>query len=321
MAVCDSNHIQVAARSQIGKLIAAYLWVREGAMTTATAPAIKFSEVLIATDFSDVSDSALAYAKSLARTFESELLLVHVADPAAHIVVPEGAWTDDSARIALEIETTQSAGASLRSEGFKAKEFCAFGGVAGGIAQVAGERHVDLIVTGTHCRKGLNRLIFGSDAESVLRSAHVPVLIVGPKAKLAPIGKWPFHFVLCAVQLDQHGSDVALYSRQFANEQSSKTQTVGLPFYDECQEAEGYLDFKRRLRELLPAEEADRISPVVLPEPAAECLTEVAIARDADLVIFDQRSELLGWPHLKSGLLADVLTIAPCPVLAIPYKK
>ena len=290
-------------------------------MTTATAPAIKFSEVLIATEFSDVSDNALAYAKSLARTFESELLLVHVADPLAHVAIPQGGWADDPARITKEVKTTQSAGASLRSEGFKAQEFCAFGGVADEIGHVAGERDAELIVTGTHCRKGLNRLIFGSDAESVLRSAHVPVLIVGPRAKPAPIGKWLFHFVLCAVQLDQHGAEVAVYSRRFANEQSSKTQTVCLPFYDECQEAEGYLNFKRRLRELLPAEEADKISPVVLPGPPGECLTEVAIARDADLVIFDQRSSLLGWPHLKSGLLADILTTAPCPVLAIPYKK
>jgi len=78
-------------------------------MTTATAPAIKFSEVLIATEFSDVSDNALAYAKSLARTFESRLLLVHVADPIAHIAIPQGGWADDPARITKEVETTQSA--------------------------------------------------------------------------------------------------------------------------------------------------------------------------------------------------------------------
>ena len=59
----------------------------------------------------------------------------------------------------------------------------------------------------------------------------------------------------------------------------------------------------------------------MLPEPPNETLTETAIARDADLVIFDQRSRLLGWPHLPSGLLADLLTTAPCPVLAIPYTK
>ena len=178
-----------------------------------------------------------------------------------------------------------------------------------------------MIVTGTHCRKGLNRLIFGSNAESILRATNLPVLIVGPKAKAAPAGKWPFSFVLCAVNLDDHGADVALYSRQFAEEQAARTETVCLPFYDALQEAEGYGKFKKRLREILSADEAEKVSPAVLPEPPNETLTETAIARNADLVIFDQRSKLLGWPHLRSGLLADLLTTAPCPVLAIPYAK
>jgi nucleotide-binding universal stress UspA family protein len=289
--------------------------------TTATT-AIKFSEILIATDFSDASDSALAYAKSMARKFDSELLLVHVATPVSHIAIPEGGWADDdSTRIESELKATQSAGASLRSEGFNAKQLCAFGGVTNEIIRTAAERHVDLIVTGTHCRKGLNRLIFGSDTESILRATNVPALIVGPKAKAAPVGKWGLRFVLCAVNLDEQGADVALYSRQFAEEQGSKTQTVCLPFYDALQEAEGYENFKKRLREILPADEADKLSPAVLPEPTNETLTETAIARNADLIIFDQRSSLLGWPHLRSGLLADLLTTAPCPVLAIPYTQ
>lgn len=290
--------------------------------TTTAAPAIKFSEILIATDFSDASDSVLAYAKSMARNFDSELLLVHVTAPVAHIAIPEGAWVDnDSARIESELEATQSAGAALRSEGFKANQLCAFGGVASEITQAAAEHNADLIVTGTHCRKGLNRLIFGSNAESILRATNLPVLIVGPKAKAAPAGKWPFSFVLCAVNLDDHGADVALYSRQFAEEQAARTETVCLPFYDALQEAEGYGKFKKRLREILSADEAEKVSPAVLPEPPNETLTETAIARNADLVIFDQRSKLLGWPHLRSGLLADLLTTAPCPVLAIPYAK
>jgi nucleotide-binding universal stress UspA family protein len=291
-------------------------------MTTTAAPAIKFSEILIATDFSDASGNALAYAKGMALNFDSRLLLVHVTAPVAHVAIPEGGWADDdSARIEFELEATQTAGAALRSEGFKANQLCAFGGVASEITQAAAEHHADLIVTGTHCRKGLNRLIFGSDAESILRATNLPVLIVGPKAKAAPVGKWSLRVVLCVVNLDEHGADVALYCRQFAEEQGSKTQTVCLPFYDACQQAEGYGNFKKRLREILPADAADKLSPAVLPEPPQETLMETAIARNADLVIFDQRSRLLGWPHLRSGLLADLLTTAPCPVLAIPHTK
>jgi nucleotide-binding universal stress UspA family protein len=50
-------------------------------MTTAIAPATRFTEVLIATDFGQEADRALAYAKSIVRASDGELLLVHVAEP------------------------------------------------------------------------------------------------------------------------------------------------------------------------------------------------------------------------------------------------
>src|SRR5215813_14143540 len=109
-------------------------------MTTTISPTVRFSKILVATDFTDVSDSGLAYAKSLTRAFDSELLLVHVADPIAHISIPDGGWVDDTERIKSELEATESVGAALRSEGFKAKEACAFGGIAHEIAEMCREQ-------------------------------------------------------------------------------------------------------------------------------------------------------------------------------------
>jgi nucleotide-binding universal stress UspA family protein len=288
-------------------------------MTTTSAPAIDFSEILIATDFSDTSDNALAYAKAFARTFGSELLLVHVADPVAHIAVPEAGWADDPARIQCELEATRNAGAALRTEGFKAKELCAFGGVAEEIMEAADHDHAKLIITGTHCRKGLNRLLYGSGAESILKASKVPVLIVGPKAAFAPEAKIAFRFVLCAVNLDKRGADVAALARRFADGQGAGFQTVSFPFYEVTQEADGYRAFREQLQKLPPSDFSKKISPVVLSEPPAQTLTQLAIARDTDLIIFDQRNSFLS-PHLRSGLLTDVLATSPCPVLAVPEK-
>jgi nucleotide-binding universal stress UspA family protein len=289
-------------------------------MTTAIAPATKFSEILIATDFSDASDSALGYAKAWAKAFNAELLLVHVAEPVAHIAVPEGGWADDGTRIECELETTESAGAALRAEGIKAKNLCAFGGVASEIVHTAEREHADLIVTGTHCRKGLNRLLFGSEAESILKASRVPVLIVGPKAVYAPTGKFVFRFIACATTLDEHGADVALYAKQLADEQGAKFQVVSFPFYESSQEVDGYWEFKSHLQYVVSEEAAKKISPVVLSEPPAESLAELAAAREADLIVFDQRGRFLN-PHLGGCQLTDVLAVAPCPVLAIPFVK
>lgn len=291
-------------------------------MTTTSVPVTtRFSTILIATDFSDASDNALGYAAALARTFRSELLLVHVTDPVSHIAVPEAAWVgDDSARIRGELETTEAAGAALRAEGLKARELCAFGEVAREIAYTAEQQHVDLIVTGTNSRKGLDRLLFGSESESILKSSRVPVLIVGPKAVNAPIGSFVFRFIACAVKLDEWGADVAAFARHFAEEQRAKVQIMAFPFHESGTKTDGCWAFKNRLQSLVAEDVAKQMVPATLSEPLSESLIELAIARDADLIVFDQRSTFLS-PHLSASPLSDVLATAPCPVLAIPHAK
>jgi nucleotide-binding universal stress UspA family protein len=289
------------------------------AMTTTTiSPAVRFSKILVAMDFTDVADSGLAYAKSLARAFDSELLLVHVTDPIAHINIPEGGWVDDSARIKNEMEATESLGAALRAEGFRAKETCAFGGVAHEIAERCRERQADLIVTGTHGRYGLNRILFGSEAENIARVSTIPILVVGPKATPMSKPRWQPQCLVCVVRLDKRGAEIAALAHQFADEQKAKLQTVCMPFYDAQDEAEGFRNFKNRSKELLSPMEAETTSPAVLPEPAGESLVDLAIARNADLLIFDQRSRLLGLTRWSGGFLPRLFALAPCPVLVMP---
>lgn len=287
-------------------------------MTTTISPTVRFSKILVAIDFTDVSDSGLAYAKSLARAFDSELFLVHVADPIAHINIPEGGWVDDSERIQSELEDTESVGADLRCEGLKAKEACVFGGVAEEIAEVCRKQQADLIVTGTHGRHGLNRVLFGSEAENIVRVSTIPILIVGPKAARMAKPKWQPQRMVCLVRLDKRGAEVAALARQFAEQQKAKLQTVCMPFFDTRAEAEGFRNFKDRSKELVSPTEADNASPTVLPEPADESLLDLAIARNADLLIFDQRSRLLGVPRWSGGFLPRLLAQAPCPVLVMP---
>ena len=54
--------------------------------------------------------------------------------------------------------------------------------------------HADVIVLGTHGRRGITRMLMGSDAEAVLRESPIPVLLVGPNARVARAGKRPATF-------------------------------------------------------------------------------------------------------------------------------
>src|SRR5262249_32156109 len=152
-------------------------------------------------------------------------------------------------------------GAALRSEGFKAKEACAFGGIAHEIAEMCRVQQADLIVTGTHGRHGLNRVLFGSEAENIVRVSTIPILIVGPKAAPLDKSKWQPQRMVCVVRLDERGAEVAALARQFADEQKAQLQTVCMPFFETQEEAEGFRNFKKRSKELLSAQETESASP------------------------------------------------------------
>jgi nucleotide-binding universal stress UspA family protein len=64
--------------------------------------------------------------------------------------------------------------------GLDVEELVVHGEAASEIVRVAGERNVDLIVISSHGRTGLGRILFGSTAESVVRHAPCPVLVVKP---------------------------------------------------------------------------------------------------------------------------------------------
>ena len=142
----------------------------------------KITHILVPMDFNPASDAALAWAKDLADKYGAHLSLLHVVtDPKA-----TGFWTPEMYVPAIpEVRETFLREARQRLESaLTAEERTRFGvtvhaelgGVDERILNFASEQHVDLIVMGTHGRKGLTHLLLGSVAERVLRSVACPVL-------------------------------------------------------------------------------------------------------------------------------------------------
>ena len=144
--------------------------------------------ILVPTDFSECAGHALAPAASLARLMKARLICLHVVEP----VVPTVGFTpvveplpvaDISER--LEDSATRELPKFARHEeciGLDVEDVIAHGEAASEIVRVAKERGVDLIVISSHGRTGLGRILFGSTAESVVRHAPCPVLVVKPPA-------------------------------------------------------------------------------------------------------------------------------------------
>jgi nucleotide-binding universal stress UspA family protein len=292
-------------------------------MTTAVAPTTTFTEVLIATDFGQEADRALAYAKSVVRASNGELLLVHVAEPVPHIAIPEGGWVDDPLRAQREIDQTEAAGVSLRAEGLRAVALCPFGNVSEEIAEAARNHKANLVVVGTHGRHGLTRLFVGSHAERIADALQIPILIVGPKASFPPPERWSPKNVLCATSLDKNGAQLVAYANTVAKEHDARLEIAYRDVAEEGKDYNDWLGFKRAVKNLLPFEERAKphFHAAFLEEPESESLVQAAIARQADLLILGIRHKLIEWPTLRvGGIMPRLLAEAPCPLLAVPIQ-
>ena len=143
---------------------------------------IELNTVLVAVDFSETSKNALAYGTNLARAFGGRLHVLHVADvisTSAAQFYPEG--PGDPEAKAIELGTRQLR-THLDAEGITGArtEVRVAPDPAQEIVDYAKEIHADVIVAGTHGRTGVSRLIMGSVAEHVVRTAPCPVLVVRP---------------------------------------------------------------------------------------------------------------------------------------------
>jgi nucleotide-binding universal stress UspA family protein len=139
-----------------------------------------FQRILVATDFSDSSRQALEHALSIAERFGSELTLVHSWEApnysyAAGLYLPVDvvAPIERAALARLEEATTE-----LKARFPAAKSVLRAGVPWEEVLAAATQLKADLIVMGTHGRRGLERALLGSVAEKVVRMSRVPVLTV-----------------------------------------------------------------------------------------------------------------------------------------------
>jgi nucleotide-binding universal stress UspA family protein len=145
-------------------------------------------QVVVGIDFSDTGDLALSGAiELLARKEATSIHAVHVvtrdslvAETAATLLErKEAALRDLPKQIWARIH--EVAGSSRRAASLPIRAHVRIGEPADTILQVAVDYDADLIVVGTHGRRGLKKLILGSVAESLVKTAHCPVLVVRPK--------------------------------------------------------------------------------------------------------------------------------------------
>ncbi|WP_374949684.1 universal stress protein [Mucilaginibacter sp.] len=151
---------------------------------------MKISKILIGIDDSKFAEYAASYGFDLAKTFNAHVGLVHIVEPGVAPVTTTdtimGMPMQDSAINQIELmEIQNNAGENIIDRTIRSyagdlqvTHFNEFGSTSDGILSCSKEFGADLIVIGTHSRSGIDRLLMGSVAETVVRNSEVPVLVV-----------------------------------------------------------------------------------------------------------------------------------------------
>ncbi len=144
---------------------------------------MEIKRILFPTDLSEGSAHAVPFVADLTKHYGAKLYIIHVMYDVAratgwyvpHVSMDE-MYRDIEVNARKEIE--KCCIEELR--GYKDIDYKVLKGVPHEeILKFSEENSIDLIVMGTHSRKGIDRVIFGSTAERVVRNARCPVLTVG----------------------------------------------------------------------------------------------------------------------------------------------
>jgi nucleotide-binding universal stress UspA family protein len=302
---------------------------------------IAFKQILCPVDFSDTSARALTYAAAFATWYESQLTVLHVTpafdEPLAVDEAPRtpypGSRDDIIAKLRRSIE---QAGATA----LNARPLAQEGRASELIVNCGTAMKADLLVMGTHGLGGFHRLLLGSVAEKVVRTATCPVLTVPPSAPMTTARPILFNKILCpidyspsslkaleyALELGRQadGSVTVVYALEYMDPEESLEPSV----FDPCRQAA--LESRRRRQDLID-HARERLHAQLAGEARTWCEIEevVAINRaykkilqrasdsDADLIVMGAQGsggiELM----LYGSNTHHVVRAATCPVLTV----
>jgi nucleotide-binding universal stress UspA family protein len=293
---------------------------------------LKLRKILYPTDFSEPSDQAFAAAVFLAERYGAELHMLHVLalhaadpnDPEHTLPGLDDVYTQLSSAADARMRAVGEAHAStIELHQSQVRGLSA----AAGILDYAEEQDIDLIVMGTHGRRGLRRFIMGSVAEEVVRLARCPVLTTrGDEESRAPER---FDRILVPIDFSAHSKAALDNAKRLASDYGAHisllhvVEEVVYPDFYYPVSASGTIqaeslreEAKRRLDQMRDELGPDATAHVSIGRASHE-IAEFAAEDGTDLIVIATH----GLTGVESALLGSVAgrvtRMAPCSVLSI----
>jgi len=286
------------------------------------APRLSLKKILVATDLSYSSKPLVPIAAAIARRFHSELTVTHVIGdvgllPESPAFSPELSEETAKKKMAELLRSPGTADVNIHGRIRK-------GNAATQITDLARSESFDLVITGTHGRRGFRHFLVGSVCEEIFRHVRCPVLTVGPhvvtidktnelECILFPTDLSPESMAAlpyaCAIASEFHAKLLLLHVLPPETAANPDTRTLSEPLL-------------ARMKELVNAQVQPSSTPEFVVDSGSEAETIQAAAkeRNAGLIVLGLRHRLAG-TNLHSTIAYKIVAEAHCPVLTIRSSK
>jgi nucleotide-binding universal stress UspA family protein len=288
---------------------------------------IKPSSILFASEI-PANEKAFAFALAQAVEFGAELILFHAYETQL-AAASEGSGIGYSRYVAAaraEMERLEPLAERVRDAGIECEIVVRPGLAADQILaylrEREGEREIDRIVMGTHSPGPIGKLLVGSVAEAVLRTAKAPVCIIGPEVVNGSYRNFATRTILCGIGPHASSPMVVCFAAELAAEQNARLilqHVIRDQDRPEVMAGRSMDQIEAELVGLIPAELQGKIAtePMVVPGDPTEELLYQGRAQQADLIVLGAQGATAFAAATRHGVVYKVLAHAHCPVMTL----
>jgi nucleotide-binding universal stress UspA family protein len=289
---------------------------------------ITIKKILCPVDFFPASDAAVSYAAGLAGTYGAGIHLLHVITPVATSMYEYAIDITEIMKAMEENSTSELTKLATRAKeaGVSAEFETRVGDVYEEIKRAIEILKPELIVMGTHGRRGVERWFMGSTTEKLLRHSPVPLITIsGAGEKSVPPR---FRRILVTTDFSDGTSDALAYAFSVAQENESQISLLHV-FHDVTADVSGkYREslvqgVQKQLEDLVPAEARTwcDVNTVVETGVPYRIILRVLEDEKIDLLVMNIHGKGMLDRALLGSTAERVVRAASCPVMLIPPMK
>ena len=286
-------------------------------MAKANSAAPVVHNIVVSTDFSPASETALLFALGIARRNKAKVWIVHVVGDSFFSKETQQRVVDDAWREGQRQLTDHFIAGRL--DGVDNKLLVETGSVTEVLIKQVDKHHAELLVIGTSGRGRITKFLLGSIAESVFRQAPCPVMTVGPGTVAREVPAEGPRKILFASGFSKHSLAAGVLTIKMAERQDAELILLHVGPDPLTGLKEDYIhNAERRLREVVPqGAKLASVKTVVRFGVASEQILQVAREMKADLIVLGVRQPEGFGRRLRWATAYEVVSRALCPVITV----